>query len=486
MKNRFFLIPLLITVLVLVSHCKKDPPPPIADFSFTGDNTPAPCEINFINSSTNADSYLWVFGDGLTSTEKNPKHTYNAEGTFSVKLTADGEGGDNSVSKSLIILEPEPTAASINFTVVGDPDLEQTIYPSVLLGLANLIAKSEEDFFDISLKNPKANSNLKIVIEASNLNSETIFQTQMVTKGQIYKYSPLIKWNYAILKSLKQPGNVDLTFVCFINDKEIDRKNLRLSYRSVNECVFGYIDSKGVYKDIKWMFAAFVNEDNPKIDELLRDALSSGIVNNFIGYQGTENDVFKQIYALWFYLQSKSVKYSSITATSNPSLKVFSQYVRFFDEVYNNTQANCADGSIFLSSILKKIGINPLLITVPGHMYLGYYTLADKSKKRLLETTRVGNVNLAEIYEDTQYVYNLSKYRQYISDETYNNYFDGIVSLNYVKKEISYNSLLEATNCNIDSYNTNIPNFNDPNNHNYKTYDIEVLRKDIQPIGNKK
>lgn len=486
MKNRLTLTSILFTILILASYCKKDPPLPSANFSFTGDNSPVPCEINFTNSSINATSYTWNFGDGSSSQEENPKHTYKTEGTFSVKLTADGKGGTHSISKSLTVLEPEPTALSINFTVVGDQDLEQTIYPSVLLGLSNYTSKSNEDFFDFSIKNPKANSNLKIVIEATNLNSETIFQTQMAIKGQVYNFSPLIKWNYANLRLLKQPGNVDLTFVCSINDKEIDRKNLRLSYRSVNECVYGYIDSKGDYKDIKWMFAAFVNEDNPKIDELLRDALSFGIVNNFNGYQGTENDVFKQISAIWFYLQSKSVKYSSITATSNPSLKVFSQYVRFFDEVYNNTQANCADGTIFLSSILKKIGINPLLITAPGHMFLGYYTLADKSKMNLLETTRVGNVNLAEIYEDSQYVYNLSKYRQYISDVTWNNYFASVVTLNYVKKEISYNSFMEATNCNVDSFNTNISKYSDPNNHDYKSYDIDLLRKVVQPIGNKK
>lgn len=486
MKTKINLTSILFVILILGSNCKKDPPPPIADFSFIGDNAPAPSEIIFTSSSTNADSYFWEFGDGSSSKEQNPRHTYNIEGTYSVKLTASGEGGTNSISKNLVILDPEPTAATINFTVVGDQDFEQTIYPSVLLGLSNLISKSNSDFFDISLKNPKANSVLKIVIQSSTLNLETIFQTQMAIKGQTYTFSPLIKWNYATLKSLNQPGNVDLTFVCFINDKEIDRKNLRFGYRSANECVYGLIDTKGNYVDLKWMFAAFVNEDNPKIDELLGVTLSYNVVSSFSGYQGTEADVLKQVSALWFYLQSHSVKYSSITSSSNPSQKVFSQYVRFFNDVYNNTQANCVDGSVFLASILKKIGINPILITVPGHMYLGYYTLQDKSKIRLLETTAVGQVNLAEIYEDAVYVYNLSKYRNYISDQTWNSYFDGNISLNAVKREISYNNFIDATNYQISNYNSNISKFSDPNNHDYKRYDIDDLRKTVQPIGNKK
>jgi PKD repeat protein len=485
MKNRITLTSILVVILILVSDCKKDPPLPVANFTFTGDNSSTPCEIIFTNSSINANSYTWNFGDGSSSQEENPKHTYNTEGAFSVKLTAEGKGGTHSISKSLTVLEPEPTALSINFTVAGDPDLEQTIYPSVLLGLSNLIAKTNDDFFDFSVKNPKTNSNLKIVIEASNLNSETIFQTQMAVKGQVYNFSPLIKWNYTTLKSLNQPGNVDLTFVCYINDKEIDRKNLRFSYRSANECVLGFIDSNGNYVDLKWMFAAFVNEDNPKIDEILGTTLTYNIVNSFNSYQGTEANVYNQIAALWYYLQEHSIKYSNIPASSNSSQKVFSQYVRFFNDVYNNSQANCADGSVFLASILKKIGINPVLILVPGHMFLGYYTLQDKSKIALLETTAVGQVNLAEIYAGAPFT-NLSKYREFISDNTWNSYLGGLVTLDAVKKEISYTSFVAATNYQISSYTSNISKFNDPSNHDYKVYDIEALRKIVQPIGNKK
>ena len=39
-----------------------------------------------------------------------------------------------------------PTASDISFTVVGDRDLEQTIYPSLLIGLSNAMSKSNTDF----------------------------------------------------------------------------------------------------------------------------------------------------------------------------------------------------------------------------------------------------------------------------------------------------------------------------------------------------
>jgi PKD repeat protein len=47
--------------------------------------------VTFTNSSTNATSYLWDFGDGMTSTEASPVHTYISAQTYTVKLTASNQ-----------------------------------------------------------------------------------------------------------------------------------------------------------------------------------------------------------------------------------------------------------------------------------------------------------------------------------------------------------------------------------------------------------
>lgn len=62
-----------------------------ADFSMSTDTIEATDPIGFINLSTNATSYLWNFGDGTTTTDTNPQHTYTIAGTYNVCLTAMNE-----------------------------------------------------------------------------------------------------------------------------------------------------------------------------------------------------------------------------------------------------------------------------------------------------------------------------------------------------------------------------------------------------------
>ena len=93
---------------------------PVANFSFSGAGGNAPCTVSFTNSSTNATSYSWDFGDGGTSTETNPQHTYTSGGTFTVQLTATGNGGSNSITKTVNVLNPVGPVASFTYSGAGN------------------------------------------------------------------------------------------------------------------------------------------------------------------------------------------------------------------------------------------------------------------------------------------------------------------------------------------------------------------------------
>jgi len=64
-----------ITAILFLAMCDKDPPK--ASFTYSSESYEAGDTIFFHNTSTNANSYEWNFGDDKTSTEK-------IHGTFSI------------------------------------------------------------------------------------------------------------------------------------------------------------------------------------------------------------------------------------------------------------------------------------------------------------------------------------------------------------------------------------------------------------------
>ena len=65
-----------------------------------------PLTIDFTNSSVGDNlSYNWDFGDGSTSTDSSPQHTYNSIGTFIVSLTVTNTYGSNSKTSEVLVTE---------------------------------------------------------------------------------------------------------------------------------------------------------------------------------------------------------------------------------------------------------------------------------------------------------------------------------------------------------------------------------------------
>ncbi|HYV93974.1 MAG TPA: M4 family metallopeptidase [Chitinophagales bacterium] len=58
----------------------------------------APTTVAFTNTSTNAGTFNWSFGDGGTSTLANPTHTYQNYGVYTVKLVASSSCGTDSIT----------------------------------------------------------------------------------------------------------------------------------------------------------------------------------------------------------------------------------------------------------------------------------------------------------------------------------------------------------------------------------------------------
>lgn len=83
-----------------------DATPPSSNFSFTQDEADY-LKVNFANLSISATDYAWEFGDGASSLESNPSHTYDTTGVYTVKLTvSDKLNASSTYETSITIEEP--------------------------------------------------------------------------------------------------------------------------------------------------------------------------------------------------------------------------------------------------------------------------------------------------------------------------------------------------------------------------------------------
>lgn len=105
MKPKSFIKILFCLYIMGLISCEKEPLEPLSSFSINTSPAKVNQSVSFTNSSQNATSYNWDFGDGNTSSLQNPTHTYDSGGTYVVQLTAIGEGTSHKTTNSIEISE---------------------------------------------------------------------------------------------------------------------------------------------------------------------------------------------------------------------------------------------------------------------------------------------------------------------------------------------------------------------------------------------
>ncbi len=114
-KNLYFYILVLMT-LGISSSCRKvelgnPAASTVADFSIVISNQGySPCDVTFTNLSINAHGYSWDFGNGQTSTEKDPVIHFSSPGLYTLTLTCTPETElyYNKLVKTLVVNIKDP------------------------------------------------------------------------------------------------------------------------------------------------------------------------------------------------------------------------------------------------------------------------------------------------------------------------------------------------------------------------------------------
>ncbi len=132
MKTFKIMIPVILILVLNGCIIDRTPDYPETDacFSVSGTTQYMNEPVYFVNCSQGAVSYDWSFGDGFTSNQKNPTHTYTEAGTYQVTMRATGYDSSDTFSDAVTISGSTDLDILVMYVGTEDPvsNCEVTLY----------------------------------------------------------------------------------------------------------------------------------------------------------------------------------------------------------------------------------------------------------------------------------------------------------------------------------------------------------------------
>lgn len=142
-------------------------------------------------------TWYWTYGDGNTSSEQNPTHSYSDAGNYTVSLTvSDGQNGDTETKTDFIAIYP----VDVNDMIKGE---SFRIYPNPNNGR-----------FIFEIENP---SNEATSIEISGINGQIIYTEVNYTAGKVVKELDLTKYGKGVYFVKVQNSEMNNVYKLVIN-----------------------------------------------------------------------------------------------------------------------------------------------------------------------------------------------------------------------------------------------------------------------------
>lgn len=296
--------------------------------------------------------------------------------------------------------QPQPTSTSL--ALLEQFDISITYFSDVISGLYHLYGESIDNLVEITITSYRDSSTqLRIENEIVGYSSPAV-STILIGPGE----SHTVVHNPVFL-----PDSIDSLF----NEKEatLTTRITLVGETLETELYFGtndvllfsrrdfpnWLSPERPFWAVAKYLAAWVTPNDRAIEGLLRNAANwheLGVITSGYAYPDNDydRDVQDRLEAIWNSIAyDYQVTYVSTTVSFAPGAQ---QRIRLPGEVLEQRSGNCIELVLLMASALEAIELQPSIVLIPGHAFLGVKAGWDSSNNYFVETTMIGQGSLVD------------------------------------------------------------------------------------------
>ncbi|WP_433305973.1 hypothetical protein ACQP2F_19530 [Actinoplanes sp. CA-030573] len=158
----------------------------------------------------------------------------------------------------------------------------------------------------------------------------------------------------------------------------------------------------GKWADVSKYLGAFVTPNAPKILAFLRTVADQLPETRLVGYEQGAKEARAEVEAIFKALKNLGIIYVNSVVAFSPYEGAAVQRVRLPRESLEDREANCIDGTVLVASLMEAATLNPAIVIVPGHAFVGWETDQGSGEWSYLETTMIGTSSFGDACDSAE------------------------------------------------------------------------------------
>lgn len=180
-----------------------------------------------------------------------------------------------------------------------------------------------------------------------------------------------LKVNRDFLNKLSETEKANITIEVFENEVSMLKEAIAINVHP--------LEHFGGFQVLPELIASYVTPNHPYIYHIKRKAIdileTQELKTAFEGYQSNDPERVLQIMSsIYSAIQGEEIVYSSLP----PGYEEMGQRLRLLNTIQQEKFGNCIDISLLFAACLEAVDLNPILIIVRGHAFVGCWLQDDK------------------------------------------------------------------------------------------------------------